>query len=747
MRFHKTLVLLVLALPSSTIAQHEALVPLTGRPGAAPPAAAKSTQLTFFIYQNQPQTLPVVDDFSIDRTRHLDATPADPGVTLTDQVFKLEVAGVSTADMAFKTDTTFRYLVDNSDPDTTIITVSPNPEVEVTVFDLSTYPSPFTLVAAWPPYTIFDTINDPTSDTLQLVPSLVQDTLFVYTVAPDPRTYRRSDGTLVPLILWEDDHVYINGTYPVDPPTIGVATFEGLNRLGIPYVTNQPTAWGLADKLTSVPIDLFYPASDSIYLSFFYQPVGLSGDDVVQPQDSLVLEFYAPDDDTWFRVWRTPYSALRPFEQVMIPIVDFRFLKPGFRMRFMNYGTLSGALDHWHIDYVRLGRQRAFDDTLLVDVTYLYPESTLLQTYTAVPFRHFEQNPSTYMAPSVTMLQKNLADQDRFITWGVNAGIEGGGLGPTFGTGNNISNNASSTFPSGHAVGANVPPFVYDPSLSTDAAFWRVKFWTNATPDINNYNDTVSFVQELSNYYAYDDGSAEMGYSLINAPGGKIAVRYVMQQPDSLRAIRAYFNPIFFPQNPSTASFLVTVWQSLQPEIILHQNFSFSNPEYRDHGLNKFVELPLDSTILVPATFYVGLVQTGAQQLQIGFDRNRNNQDKIFYNTGLGWANTGFEGSLMVRPVLTAPLDPWAGVEEPFTDGTTPLIHPNPATDRIWIHPAPPAGVRLLVHDATGRLVDEQAVSGDAPIPVDHLTPGLYVLRLTGRQGDVVGTHRLLIQR
>ncbi|MEZ4758373.1 MAG: hypothetical protein R2810_01110 [Flavobacteriales bacterium] len=72
---------------------------------------------------------------------------------------------------------------------------------------------------------------------------------------------------------WEDDYAYISRTYPVDPPTIGVATFDGLDRTGFPYpVRCRPTAYGLADRLTSVPIGLSYQVSDSVYLSFFHQP-------------------------------------------------------------------------------------------------------------------------------------------------------------------------------------------------------------------------------------------------------------------------------------------------------------------------------------------------------------------------------------------------------------------------------------------------------------------------------------------
>jgi hypothetical protein len=37
--------------------------------------------------------------------------------------------------------------------------------------------------------------------------------------------------------LWTDKYVYVNTTYPVNPISIGVATFDGLDPNGMPYDT------------------------------------------------------------------------------------------------------------------------------------------------------------------------------------------------------------------------------------------------------------------------------------------------------------------------------------------------------------------------------------------------------------------------------------------------------------------------------------------------------------------------------
>jgi len=757
MQFHRVTAILLFALATGAALGQggEVLNALSARPHQAPAAGvAKAGVRTQFIYQNQPQVLPVIDDFSVDRTRKRWATADDANVTLDQTVYKLEVGGVSTPGMVFSSDTTFRFIVDTTDPDTVIITREALPEISLTVRNLNVFPPTEEVVTAWPPYTVFDTLTAPPPDTLYLIaPQFVQDSLLVYTVAPDPRTYAMG-ATTVPFILWEDDDVYVNDTYPVAPPTIGVATFDGLARNGLPYDFANYGSYGIADKLTSVPIDLLRPASDSVYLSFYYQARGLSGDAFPQPQDSLLLEFYAPQEDTWYRVWRSSYpntSQVLPFRQVNIPIREFRYLQDGFRMRFSNYATLSGSFDHWHLDYVRLAAQRRFDDTTLVDVAYIQPASSLLETFTAVPFNKFEQSPASYMAQSVTLQQRNLDDQDRFITYGMRVELEDGGGTQNFSNGTNTSGNAASVFSVTNPVNSAPNNFLFNPSLSTDAAFWKVKFWTNATPDINRYNDTTTFIQELSNFYAYDDGSAEMGYGL-NSAGGKLAYRFDLVGGDSLRAIRMYFNPIANAPpaaQPPTGSFLITVWRSLDPEVILHQNFSFSSPEYRDHGLNKFVEYPLDSALWVEGTIFIGWTQTNTTNMNLGFDRNRNNSNKIFFKTGGSWQPTQQQGSLMMRPVFVAALDPFTGVEELAPQAGALLLYPNPANDLLRIRfdedVTPGATVECL--DALGRSVMRAPFTGQEPISVSGLADGLYTLRLLDRSGTLLGTGRLAIQR
>ena len=213
--------------------------------------------------------------------------------------------------------------------------------------------------------------------------------------------------------IWVDNYVFINTTQADNPLSIGVATFDGLNENGYPYNFTSPTAFGQADYLTSKPIFLNLnssgnPAllSDSLYLSFYYQAEGLG--DKPEAADSLVVQFWSPNDNQWFSVWNTPGESLDTnYKQVMIPILDAKYLEPGFKFRFTNYATLSGSFDHWHIDYVYLTSFRSYNDTVRDDVAFQYPLRTLLKEYTSMPWKHYKMDPTNYMLDSVIVKQRN----------------------------------------------------------------------------------------------------------------------------------------------------------------------------------------------------------------------------------------------------------------------------------------------------------------------------------------------------
>ncbi|HVA99141.1 MAG TPA: hypothetical protein VNG53_09620, partial [Bacteroidia bacterium] len=217
--------------------------------------------------------------------------------------------------------------------------------------------------------------------------------------------------------LWLDSSVYVNPDFPIAPVTIGVATFDGLNSKGYPYDPSSVSGSFLSDKLTSHPINLGSPitASDSIYLSFYYQAQGRG----INPKssDSILLQFKAPNQplsQAWKEVWYHLGYSLSLTDSashlVMIPIRDTAFLQNGFQFRFENYASQNGPFNQWNIDYVYLNKLRTKSDTIFKDMAFVYKPQSLITPYQSMPW---EQYIPTNMRTSVnTYIRNNDATVD-----------------------------------------------------------------------------------------------------------------------------------------------------------------------------------------------------------------------------------------------------------------------------------------------------------------------------------------------
>jgi hypothetical protein len=189
-----------------------------------------------------------------------------------------------------------------------------------------------------------------------------------------------SDYTFYPdTNKWTDNYAFINGTYPLDPPSIGVATLDAISNTGEFYSSAGYGNSFSADTLSSQPINLNYPGDNTIYLSFYIQPQGLG--DFPETEDSLFLEFYAPEDNVWEKIESFEGNTVIPFQQILVHISDDKYLKDGFRFRFRNIASLSTDkdpsivinADHWHIDYVYLNIGRDENDLNPDDIAFYLP--------------------------------------------------------------------------------------------------------------------------------------------------------------------------------------------------------------------------------------------------------------------------------------------------------------------------------------------------------------------------------------
>src|SRR5690606_11813182 len=138
--------------------------------------------------------------------------------------------------------------------------------------------------------------------------------------------------------------------------------------------------------------------------------------------DSLILEFYNSNTQQWTRQWSINGGLQGAFKLGHVPLKDAAYLTDAFQFRFRNYGGLSGALDHFHLDYVNFRNASGFQDTLIEDFAMVYPLGSILKDYTSVPWDHYQNNSSGKMSTNVEVVVRN-----SYLNGGANISSAGGG--------------------------------------------------------------------------------------------------------------------------------------------------------------------------------------------------------------------------------------------------------------------------------------------------------------------------------
>lgn len=557
--------------------------------------------------------------------------------------------------------------------------------------------------------------------------------------------------------IWLDNQVYINRSYPKAPVTIGVATFDGLNANGYPYnFFASSTSSSSADSLTSKPINLFdyindgntvnYQISDSLYFSFYYQPEGRGN--YPETNDSLVLEFTAPGLSSWQPIWATSGTNLADedssWKLVMIPIKNVQYLKKGFQFRFRNYATVSGNLDHWHIDYVYLNKYRTNADTIFEDVAFVYNTPSLLNTYSVMPWKHYD---ASFMKTDYSTTIRNNFNIQKYASFVYN-------IYDAIGTQvHNYNGGSGNIFPFISNGYCNDPAFILPPTTPysiptlTDTTNYTTECIIYTSPDKQRQNDTVRHKQEFLNYYSYDDGTAEtaFGLSTLNA---QIAEKYTSAIGDTLRCIDIYFNPVM--TDASLYAFSLNVWNDAGgiPGTAIYTSDTVLIPMYAQTGYDHFTHYYLDPPLYVPAgSFYVGFTQKTNQFLNVGVDRNINTQDKIFYNVSGPWNSSPFPGSLMIHPVFGI-ADYYAGIDNRpviAKRANTITVYPNPASDKLYINSTAvniAEKVTYSIIDIYGRMILENKINMPEYIDISSLSEGVYFIRIV--DGHQVSTIKFI---
>jgi hypothetical protein len=575
--------------------------------------------------------------------------------------------------------------------------------------------------------------------------------------------------------LWDARHVFVNTKYAINPPTIGVVTLDALDNTG--NLHYQASAFQFSsDTLASKRINLNFPGDTTIYISFYFQPQGLGN----QPdsKDSLLLEFYNYSSDNWEGVWAgwvdfsngvlfqknklvnkqisIESDALNStFFRVHFPIIQDRFLNENFRFRFRNIASLSsntdvpglrGNSDHWHIDMIYLNRNRSYRDTLINDIAFSRPLGSILKNYESVPWSHFTQ----------TARSSELSNPLSFNISYRNLGVETWNITRLFRLLDHSTNETYSFSGGAENIFALQDIdfsrfYLYDfqSAWSDSAKFTFTSFLvTDINPETQHlrWNDTLSYTQSFSNYYAYDDGTAESGYGLYGegTQNGRVALKYTTYSADWLVGVYMYFNRTFSDANQKY--FRLAVWDddNGKPGNIIYDQVGV-RPIFTD-SLNRFTLFKLDEDLwLEPGTFYIGWIQTTTDMLNVGFDRNKNNRTKLFYNISGNWQNSQFEGSLMIRPVF-GELTENPTVDKLFREESEFIVYPNPAKYAINLKlPSSSGNFELRIFNISGQQVLSQRVS-DSAIDISPLPNGTYILRVFD-SGRILGTQKFIVLR
>jgi hypothetical protein len=551
--------------------------------------------------------------------------------------------------------------------------------------------------------------------------------------------------------LWSDNYAFVNATYPISPPTIGVATLEGLNPNGAPYSLNTNLV-DYADKLTSQPIDMSaLQSTDNVWFSFFYQARG-NGDSPFKNRDRLYLEF-KDNAQIWHSVWFAEVTVLDTFIQVFIPITDSKYFIDNFQFRFRNFGSLAGNVDHWHLDYIRLDKNR--DTTIekdIYDLAYNMPAPSIFMPYYTLPYNQID---TSYYRDNNTISVKNnfiLPTTDFIDYFEAELLNDNSTLVDYSGISVDLAPNRAyiQSYPA-----LQLPEGITDDTVSIALRYHFNTSAENASPQPVINNNSYEQIFQLSNYFAYDDATAERGFTVYNNSSDvDVAVKYHNIQADTLRALRLHLSNIVYDINNS--KFDIKIWKGIgvgtTKDTLLYEEKDVSFSELRTlqdprPGFNAFYYkeiLPaLNGTqpLIITGDYYVGITIKAGEKLVIGFDANDDAKNFCYYKLVTGWERSVFDGAFMINPVFGKSL-PWQlTASEPQVMENFD-VYPNPTS--FWLHlPHNFSGFNYDIIDIQGAAVAHD-YSMNNTINVANLVPGIYIIKII--QGEKLYVSRFIKQ-
>ncbi len=578
--------------------------------------------------------------------------------------------------------------------------------------------------------------------------------------------------------LWINGGTFVNNTFDDNPPSKGYATFDGLKANGAPYSAITTITSAATDTLTSQPINLSNPPS-TVLMSFWWSAKSLG--ESPDPADSLILEFKDATGN-WVRQWGDTARDKKTFRDTVLVIGQSRFLHGDFQFRFRSFGRPSGMYDIWNLDFVVISTTANYNNgKYLSEVAATRQPKSVLKRYSAMPLDQFLANPTAELGGRDSVYVYNQFDgqvsgklpskyflfnyiytivnkQKNQEIYRYNLATDGPKNGkPTslavaMRSSQMFSDNPNAnpdvgrdvTIPNTLSI-TGTAPLILQSQFKIDPTLENTDF-TIPTIDLTR-NDTVGRATILSDYYAYDDATAEYGIGLRQRQGS-VAVRYILNKPDTLTAVNILF--VHTTDKDLTGqTFVLKVWKKLDAQatsVLYKKSFIVQYPTQ----LNKFytynLEIEADTVaapIAVSDTIYVGWTQVTNDLLAVGYDRNSDSRQQQFYDISGGsqWQpNTEPQaGSIMIRPVFGS------GVVTGIEPNAPPEVvanfktYPNPAQNTLhWNQ----EGVRnVRIQDMLGRTLRDQSfalASSTKQISFSDLPNGMYIFSFQLNQYRIV---------
>ena len=260
-------------------------------------------------------------------------------------------------------------------------------------------------------------------------------------------------------------------------------------------------------------------------------------------------------------------------------------------------------------------------------------------------------------------------------------------------------------------------------------------------------NDTVVYEQVLEDYYAFDDGSAESGYGLTSTSSNVfLAAAYNLHSPDTLVKVKMSFNRARDGEN-ANIRFRIVVWNAGAegPGEVVYRDEVLRSPQFG--GLNEFKDYELERPVALEGLVYIGLEQEGADYLNLGFDRNYNHSDRLYYRIGSEWQRATAAGSIMFRPYFS-PYGGGLGVSGQWSVVSGQWsVYPNPAGERFCVSDME-RGSEVTVYDARGaKMKSVRAENGKAEVECSEWAQGVYYVVTTSANGQRRGCKKVVVFR